>query len=273
MMKFPRILVLALAMLLGGGCATDGANQSADTSTSATSDSQQAEGSFQKPADARTRAKAHTELASAYYGIGNMGVALQEARIAVASDPNFAPAYNVQALVSMDLKDNSAAEESFKRGLQLAPDDPDLNHNYGWFLCQTGRAKQAMPYFTNALRNPLYASPSRTYAAAGQCLLEQKEVKQATEYFERALRLDPNNTSAMLPYADALYKRGQFEEARELVDRYNRSAPPSAEALWLAVRIERKLGNRSAESSFAAQLRLRFPRSAEYQSLQRGEFD
>lgn len=272
-MKTRRIVMLALAMLLGGGCANDPSNQPADRPNSATSDEQQADGSFQRPADARTRAKAHTELASAYYGIGNMGVALQEARIAVASDPNFAPAYNVQALVSMDLKDNSAAEESFKRGLQLAPNDPDLNHNYGWFLCQTGHAKQAMPYFTNALRNPLYASPSRTYAAAGQCLLEQKEVKQATDYFERALRLDPNNNSAMLPYADALYKRGQFEEARELVDRYNRSSPPSAEALWLAVRIERKLGNRSAESSFAAQLRLRFPRSTEYQSLQRGEFD
>jgi type IV pilus assembly protein PilF len=260
-------------MLLGGGCATDPSSQSADKPASATSDSQQDEGLFQKPADPRSRAKAHTELASAYYGIGNMGVALQEARIAVASDPTFAPAYNVQALVSMDLKDNSAAEQSFKRGLQLAPDDPDLNHNYGWFLCQTGHAKQAMPYFTNALRNPLYTSPSRTYAAAGQCLLDQNDVKQATDYFERALRLDPNNTTAMLPFADALYKRGQFEEARELVERYNRSAPPSAEALWLAVRVERKLGNRTAESSYAAQLRLRFPKSTEYQSLQRGEFN
>jgi len=58
-----------------------------------------------------------------------------------------------------------------------------------------------------------------------------------------------------------------------LVERYNRGAPPSAEALWLAVRIERKLGNRTAENSYAAQLRLRFPKSTEYQALQRGEFD
>ena len=77
----------------------------------------------------------------------------------------------------------------------------------------------------------------------------------------------------MLPYASVLYRRGRYEEARELVVRYNKIAPPSAEALWLAVRVERKLGDRTAANSYAAQLRLRFPRSPEYQALQRGEFD
>ena len=267
-----RLLFLGTALLLAAGCATDPKDPGGQPA-SATADQQTPPGLFQPPADARTRAKAHTELAAAYYGIGNMGVALQEARIAVASDPTYAPAYNVEALVNMDLKDNAAAEAGFLRGLKLAPEDPDLNHNYGWFLCQNGRAQQAMPYFTNALRNPLYASPSRTYAAAGQCLLMLKDTKQAGDYFERAMRLDPNNTNAILPFANVLYRRGQFVEARELIDRYNRLAPPSAEALWLAVRVERKLGDRTAANSFAAQLRLRFPQSAEYQALQRGEYD
>lgn len=268
-----QILLLAAATLLGAGCVSDQRAPGADKGASAADEQQLSEGLFQRPADAQTRAKAHTELASAYYGGGNMGVALQEARIAIASDPTYAPAYNIQALVSMDLGDNPAAEASFQRGLKIAPNDPDLNHNYGWFLCKSGRGEQALPYFTNALRNPLYTSPSRTYAAAGQCLLERKDIKQAAEYFERALRLDPGNANAMLPFADVLYKRGQYEEARELVDRYNRVSQPSAEALWLAVRIERKLGNRVAENSFAAQLRLRFPKSAENQALQRGAYD
>ncbi|MCG6874035.1 MAG: type IV pilus biogenesis/stability protein PilW [Betaproteobacteria bacterium] len=272
MSEIRRFLMLASAALLVAGCATNASEPAAEKPAPAANE-QLPEGYFQTPADAYTRAKAHTELAAAYYGIGNMGVALQEARIAVASDPNYAPAYNIQALVNMDLKDNAAAEANFQRGLKLAPNDPDLNHNFGWFLCQTGRVQQSMPYFRAALSNPLYSSPSRTYAAAGRCLLDIKQVKQATEYFERALRLDPNNVNAMLPFADALLKRGQFEEAREIVERYNRASPPSAEALWLAVRIERKLGNRVAENSYAAQLRLRFPKSAEYQALQRGDFE
>jgi type IV pilus assembly protein PilF len=48
---------------------------------------------------------------------------------------------------------------------------------------------------------------------------------------------------------------------------------PNPESLWLAVRIERKLGERVSEQAYATQLRRRFPNSAEYQSLQRGQYD
>jgi len=267
-----RLAVMLIVAALAAGCATD-PSQGGGESQSAGAAAREETPLVQPPGDPRTRAKAHTDLAGAYYGIGNMGIALEEARVAIAADPMYAPAYNVQALVHMDLKDNAAAEASFQRGLKLAPNDADLNHNYGWFLCQTGREQQAMAYFTTALRNPLYTTPSRTYAAAGRCLLQRNNVKEAGEYFERALRLDPNSVSVLLPYAKVQYDRGRFGEARELIARYNRLAPPSAEALWLAVRVERKLGDKVAENSYAAQLRLRFPRSPEYQALQRGEFE
>jgi len=57
------------------------------------------------------------------------------------------------------------------------------------------------------------------------------------------------------------------------VTRYNRIVEPTAESLWLALRVERKLGERGAESSYANQLRRRFAASREYQQLQRGEYD
>lgn len=223
--------------------------------------------------DPRTRAKAHTELASAYYELGNMGVAMEEARIALEADPNFAPAYNVQGLVQMDLKELAGAESSFQRGLRLAPQDPDLNHNYGWFLCQSGREDQSIQWFLNAIRNPLYTSPAKSYSAAGRCMLKRNPTEAAT-YLERALRLDPNNVQAMLPYAELLYQRGQVQEAKAIVIRFNRMVPePTAESLWLGVRVERRLGDRVAETTFANQLRRRYSGSPEFQRLQRGEYD
>ena len=225
------------------------------------------------PADARTRAKAHVDLAAAYYGLGNMGVALEETRIALASDPNYAQAYNIQGLVRMDLRDQAGAEESFKRGLQLAPQDADLNHNYGWFLCQTNRAEQSAQWFLNAVKNPLYRTPARSYAAAGRCT-EHSNPKEAADYFERALRLEPNNAGTLLPYADLQYRQGNAGEARALLTRYNALVPdPTAEALWLALRVERKLGDNAAVQSYAAQLRRRFASSPQYQAMQRGQFD
>jgi type IV pilus assembly protein PilF len=175
--------------------------------------------------------------------------------------------------VNLELKDTAAAEANFRRGLQLAPQDPDLNHNYGWFLCQTGREEQSIQWFLNAVRNPLYPTPAKSFAAAGRCLVKRNPTEAVT-YFDRALRLDPNSFQAMLPYAELLYRRGQLQEAKSLVVRFNRLVPDGTpESLWLGVRIERKLGDRLAEASLASQLRRRYAGSPEYQALQRGDYD
>jgi type IV pilus assembly protein PilF len=221
----------------------------------------------------RNRARLHTELASAYYQRGTMGVALEELRIAVAADPSYATAHGMFGLVYMELRENQLAEQSFERALKLAPSDPDLNHNYGWFLCQTKREPESIKYFLQAIRNPLYTTPQRSYAAAGQCSLKANNLKDAEELLARALKLDADDPTALLQMGQVRYREGKFEDARRLVTRHNRVVNPSAESLWLALRIERKLGERSAESSYANQLRRRYPSSPEYQAMQRGEFD
>ena len=50
-------------------------------------------------------------------------------------------------------------------------------------------------------------------------------------------------------------------------------SPPSAASLWLGLRVERRLGRRTAELSYADQLRRRFPGSSEAQALQRGGYE
>ena len=57
------------------------------------------------------------------------------------------------------------------------------------------------------------------------------------------------------------------------MSRYNKLVTPTSESLWLALRIERRLGERVQEQAFANQLRRRYPESPEYQALQRGQFD
>jgi type IV pilus assembly protein PilF len=268
-----RGVAVLLATAVAYGCATPQDGSGPERPQSQGEANTPAPGVIGEVRDPRTRAKAHTELAGAYYELGNMGVALEEARIAIQADPAYAPAYSVQGLVQMDLKDNAAAEASFRRGLQLAPQDPDLNHNYGWFLCQTGREDQSTQWFLNAIKAPLYATPARSYAAAGRCLVKRNP-SEAANYLDRALRLDPKQIPAMLPYAQLLYNRGQLREAKELVARYNRSVPePTAESLWLGIRIERQLGDRTAESTLAGQLRRRYPGSDEFKLLQRGEYN
>lgn len=221
----------------------------------------------------RERARIHTELAGSYYQRGNLGVALSEARIAVAADSSYAPAYNLLGLVYGDLRENSLAEEAFQKSLNINPNDPDTNHNYAWFLCENKREEESIRYFLLAVRYPLYATPQKSYTMAATCALRKGNDKDANEYLERALKLDPNYTPALINFAQLKYRRGELDGARILVGRYNKLVEPTSESLWLAVRIERKLGDSGASTSYANQLRRRFPGSKEYQDLQKGRFD
>lgn len=224
-------------------------------------------------ASPRERARIHTELAGSYYQRGNLGVALSEARIAVAADSGYAPAYNLLGLVYSDLRETGLAEEAFQHSLAINPNDPDANHNYAWFLCENRREDESIRYFLMAVRYPLYTTPQKSYTMAATCALRRGNEKDAYEYLERALRLDQNYYPALINLAQLKYRRGELDTARVLVVRYNKLAEPTSESLWLAVRIERKLGDSSASTSYANQLRRRFPGSREYQELQKGKFD
>jgi len=223
--------------------------------------------------DPRNRARLHTELAGLYYSRGNMNVALEELRVAVAADANYALAYGMFGLVYMELKENALAEQNFDRALRLAPNEPDLNHNYGLYLCQTSREKESIKYFLQAIRNPLYRAPWRSYSAAGTCSMRVKNTKDADEFFQRALKMEPDEPGSLLQLGQIRYQQGRMEDARTLVSRHNKVVTPSAESLWLALRIERKAGQRAAEQSYATQLRRRYPASDELRKLQRGDFE
>ena len=261
-MKTRRISTLALALLVLGACSSTPEGPVADTGTV-----------VGEVGDPRNRARIHTELAAAYFQRGNLAVALEELRIAAAADPGYAPAHSMFGLVYMDLREEQLAAQSFERALRLSPNDGDINHNYGWYLCQTKREPDSIKYFLQAVRNPLYATPSRSYTAAGVCTLRQNNTRDAEQFFERALKTEPDEPAALLNLGQIRYRQGNIGEARKLVSRYIKLAPPSAESLWLALRIERRLGERVAEQSYANQLRRRYPASAEYQALQRGQFD
>jgi type IV pilus assembly protein PilF len=255
----------ALAAALLAGCAGGGpvpAEPVADTGTI-----------IGEPGDPRNRAKVHTELAALYYGRGNMAVALEELRTAIAADSNYALAYSMLGLVYTDLRENQLAQQNFERALRLAPTDPDINHNYGFFLCQTKRENEGIKYFMQAVRNPLYPAPWRSYSAAGVCAMRTNNLKDAEGYFSIALKQEPNDATALLSMGEIRYRQGNLEEARRYASRYNKVVDPTAESLWLALRIERKLGELVAENSLANQLRRRFSGSREYQLLQRGEYD
>ena len=100
--------------------------------------------------EATRRARARMELASAYFGQNQMTTALDQVKLAIAADPNYAEAFNLRGLIYANLGDHVLAEESFKRALQLNPRDADTMHNYGYYLCQQKRYAESNALFLQA---------------------------------------------------------------------------------------------------------------------------
>lgn len=223
--------------------------------------------------DPRNRAKLHTELGALYFQDGNLAIALDELKIAIEADSGYAPAYNVRGLVHMYLRETDLAEADFKQALRLAENDPEINNNYGWFLCQVAREKESVGYFLRAIKNPLYQTPERAYLNAGVCSQKAGDSAAAEDFFQKTLRFSPDNSQALFHLAGINYKRGNLEVAKRQLSDVVRNTEPNAELLWLALRIERRLGDRSAEAGYAVQLRRKFSGSPEYQELQKGNFE
>ena len=202
-------------------------------------------------------------------------MALEEVRIALEADSDYVQAYSVRGLVYTQLKENAKAEEDFRRALKIAPKNPDVNNNYGWFLCETGQPRQSIQYFLNAVKDPLYETPEVAYANAGRCALKAGDMDGAQEYLLQALRIAKSQApETRYQLANVFYLRGIFDESKVYLNEAVKTMePPTPEALWLGVRLERKLGNKAGESSYASQLRSRYPTSKEYQLFLKGNFE
>jgi type IV pilus assembly protein PilF len=226
------------------------------------------------PTDERARnsAKIHTELAASYFEREQYSIALQELGAAMQADEDYAPAYNVRGLVRMKLREDGLADKDFRKALQLEPQNASVLNNYGWFLCQSGHPKESIDRFREALQDPLYSTPDVAYANAGVCAMKAGELAVAESYLERALILHPGMQEAQMGLAELSFTKGDFPMAKVHLARYMQAYEASTpEHLWLAVRIERKVGDRNAAASYALQLRKRFPDSREAQLLRPDE--
>jgi type IV pilus assembly protein PilF len=231
--------------------------------------------SDQTPAE--KRASIRLQLAVGYYQDRKYEIALDEVKKAISADPGFADAYGVRALIYTAMGEAALADENYQRALGLAPRNPELANNYGSFLCQVaGKPAQAMPYFESALKNPAYQSPLSALVNAGNCSLRNNNLAAAERYLLEALRYAPNLPAAEAGLARIYFERRDIERAGFFINRLTEATKLdtlSADVLWLAIRIERKLGDRTLEASLVAQLRQRFPGAPEFAAFERGAFD
>jgi type IV pilus assembly protein PilF len=224
--------------------------------------------------DSAKRARVRMELASAYFSRGQYTTALDEVKLAIAADPNMVVAFNLRGLIYANLGDVRLAEESFRHALQLDARDADTMQNYGWYLCQQKRYPEADTMFRQALAVPQYRDIPRTLLTQGVCQARAGELTQAEGTLTKSYEMDPANPATAINLAEVLFRRGEFERARFYVRRVNNNTNLSnAQTLWLAARIEHRLGNRQGAQDLGTQIKNRFPQTREAVAFEQGKFD
>lgn len=254
-MRIIKPLFLCTFMVLGGaglvGCSATGGGSS------------DSEGDLRVAPIGDKLAVTQVKLGVGYMQKGSYEYALSKFRRAIEIDSNYPDAHYAIALLYDKLGKPAPAKQHFEKAISLNPSYSDAYNAYAAFLCRNEEYDAADEQFQKALQNPLYRSPQLVQLNAGICSVNAKQYKRAEGYFRKVLQADSKHPVALYQMAKLNHESGNDLQARAYIQRYTSGNRPSPQVLWLGIQIERKMGDKNAEASYALSLRKLFPDSEE----------
>ena len=168
-------------------------------------------------------ALAYAGLADCYHRFAQFGIsppaevipkATEAARTALGLDDSLAEAHATLGLVSFRyLRDVTAAEQEFKRALELDPRYGLAHMWYGLELLATKRFPEAAAEMQRALElEPLSITINN---ALGDYYIQIKQYDQAIAQYRKTLEMDSSFTTAQVGLGRAYEQKGMFTEALE----------------------------------------------------------
>ncbi|HEX3531364.1 MAG TPA: winged helix-turn-helix domain-containing protein [Thermoanaerobaculia bacterium] len=138
--------------------------------------------------------------------------ARHEAARALELDPRSPLGQAARASVELVLdRDMAAAEQSFRRAIELDPTIPSVRRRYSYLLAVNGRFREAVSHTRVAAE--LAPTSSSTFADLGWVELLAGDAAAAQRDLSEALRLDPANGSATMSLVKCLDATGRETEA------------------------------------------------------------
>ena len=248
-----RMLAIYLPLLLLTGCATGTVNGDKDKTIAA--------------------ARTNTQLGVEYLRKGEYETSLKKLKKALEIDPDYPDAHDAIAVLYEKVGELDLAEKHYKRSLKLNPDNPGSHNNYGRYLCNVKRYKEAEEEFLVAANNAFYISPEIPLTNAGMCMEALPDAKKAEMYYRKALEKAPAFAPALLQMARVSFEHKNYLNARGYLQRYQQASEQTPESLWLAVQNEYALGDNNAWGSYALQLKNNFPDSRQTTLLMEWEHE
>ncbi|WP_339079829.1 type IV pilus biogenesis/stability protein PilW [Pseudomonas sp. TMP9] len=208
---------------------------------------------------------AYVQLGIGYLQQGQTERAKVPLKKALDLDSSDADAHAALALVFQIEMEPKLADEHFRKAISQRRGDARLLNNYGSFLYEQKRYKEALERYTEAAQDSLYPERSRVFENLGLTSQQLQQREQAKAYFERSLRLNSRQPRALMEMAQLSYEDKQFVPARGYYESYLTLAPQTARSLLLGVRLAKIFEERDNAASLGLQLKRLYPATPEYQ--------
>ena len=215
--------------------------------------------------DGEAASNINTELGLGYLQQNNFELASEKLKRALSYNPKNVKANYIYAVLQDRLGQKELAEYHYKIATEIDPKNSEAANNYGAFLCRNQREAESEKYFLNAIENPLYKTPEYALTNAASCLMKIEQSDRAREYLARALTARSDFAPALFNMARLNFGAGDFAQARIYVDRFHAVSRPTAQSLWLAIRVRLEADGDADVIELAQQLQKEFPESQEYQ--------
>ncbi|MFG5859819.1 type IV pilus biogenesis/stability protein PilW [Metapseudomonas sp. CR1201] len=207
---------------------------------------------------------AYIELGIGYLKQGATERAKVPLKKALELDPSNADANAALALVFQTEIEPELAGQHYRKALSSRTDARILN-NYGSFLYEQGRYQDAYERFQQAASDNLYPERSRVFENLGLTALKMNNPALAKQHFEKSLRLNRQQPTALLEMARLSFEEKQYVPARDYYQRYSRIADQTAQSLLLGSRLATIFEDRDQAASLGLQLKRLYPGTPEYQ--------
>lgn len=216
------------------------------------------------------RIAAWNRVASEYIHMGKYEEAKRPLKQALAIDPKASDSLNLLAFVFQNQGEIEVADKYYKQSLASDPGSAQTHNNYGIFLLLQKRYDEACSQLEEASQDPLYDQRTQSLANLANCYRLGDNLSQAEETFQKVLRLDPNNSTAILELAAMALDRGDSGRSWQLFSRFSelvnlRRVEHNPQSLWLGIRLSREGRDPSMAATYALLLKNLFPDSREYQ--------
>lgn len=211
----------------------------------------------------RKAAKKRVEAAQVYLQKRNLQRAKYHLDKAIEHDDDYPDVYLTLGFYYELANNFPEAKKAYAEALSLDRRNPEFKNTFARFLCRTGEYDRAEELFEEAINTTTFTRVDQAYVNAGVCQRAQGNNQKALEYFRRAINLNPKLPDALIEIAKYEFDQERYLRAKQYIERYREVSRHTPNTLWLALRVESKLGNKDGVASYALQLQNLYPDSAE----------